>query len=100
VIGYSGSQNICDGEFVKGFPNEEWLGALEGPVVWQLQAVFLADYYLETNQVLDDVEIFSQAAQTGESHRPGAAERSGIRAGKMRRNCSSRCSMKRGSGWS
>jgi cardiolipin synthase len=67
VIGYSGSQNICDGKFVKGFPNEELVARLEGPVVWQLQAVFLADYYLETNRVLDDVEIFPKPAQAGES---------------------------------
>jgi cardiolipin synthase len=67
VVGYSGSQNICDGKFVKGFPNEELVARLAGPVVWQLQAVFLADYYLETNQVLDDMEIFPKPAQTGES---------------------------------
>jgi len=40
---------------------------LEGPVVWQLQAVFLADYYLETNQVLDDMEIFPTPAQSGDA---------------------------------
>ena len=66
-VGYSGSQNICDGKFVKGFPNEELVARLAGPVVWQLQAVFLADYYLETNQVLDDMEIFPKPAQSGES---------------------------------
>ena len=32
-IGYSGSQNICDGEFVKGFPNEELVARLAGPAV-------------------------------------------------------------------
>jgi cardiolipin synthase len=67
VIGYSGSQNICDGEFVKGFPNQELAARLEGPVVWQLQAVFLADFYLETNQLLDGMEIFPKPAQSGDS---------------------------------
>ena len=67
VIGYSGSQNVCDGEFVKGFPNQELAARLEGPVVWQLQAVFLADYYLETNRVLDGMEIFPKPAQSGNS---------------------------------
>jgi cardiolipin synthase len=67
VIGYSGSQNMCDGRFVKGFPNQELVARLEGPAVWQLQAVFLGDYYLETNQVLDDMEIFPKPAQSGES---------------------------------
>ena len=66
-IGYSGSQNICDGEFVKGFPNEELVARLAGPAVWQLQAVFLADYYQETTTVLDDMEIFPEPAQAGDS---------------------------------
>ncbi len=67
AIGYSGSQNICDGKFVKGFPNEELVARLAGPVVWQLQAVFLADYYQETTTVLDGMEIFPQPARTGQS---------------------------------
>jgi len=67
VIGYSGSQNICDCEFVRGFPNQELVARLEGPAVWQLQAVFLADYYLETNRVLDGMEIFPEPAQSGQS---------------------------------
>jgi cardiolipin synthase len=67
AIGYSGSQNICDGEFVKGFPNEELMARLTGPAVWQLQAVFLADYYQETTTVLDGMEIFPQPARTGQS---------------------------------
>jgi cardiolipin synthase len=67
VIGYSGSQNVCDGEFVKGFPNQELVARLEGPAVWQLQAVFLADYYLETNRVLDGMEIFPKPSQSGDS---------------------------------
>jgi cardiolipin synthase len=66
-IGYSGSQNICDGQFVRGFPNEELVARLEGPVVWQLQAVFLADYYLETNRVLEVMEVFPKPAQSGQS---------------------------------
>lgn len=66
-IGYSGSQNMCDGEFVKGFPNEELVARLAGPVVWQLQSVFLADYYQETDTVLDDMEIFPEPAQAGDS---------------------------------
>ncbi|HXR08663.1 MAG TPA: cardiolipin synthase, partial [Candidatus Acidoferrum sp.] len=67
AIGYSGSQNICDGKFVEGFPNEELVARLAGPVVWQLQAVFLADYYQETTTVLDGMEIFPAPAGTGQS---------------------------------
>jgi cardiolipin synthase len=35
--------------------------------VWQLQAVFLADYYLETTTVLDEMEIFPEPARSGHS---------------------------------
>jgi cardiolipin synthase len=38
---------------------------LTGPVVWQLQAVFLADYYLETNTILDHLAVFPEAAPCG-----------------------------------
>ena len=48
-IGYTGSQNITNGQFVAGFPNEEMVVRVAGPVAWELQAVFLADRFLETN---------------------------------------------------
>ncbi|MFI5232038.1 MAG: cardiolipin synthase [Gemmatimonadales bacterium] len=52
-IGYTGSQNIVDGEFVTGYPNEELMARIIGPVVAQLEAVFLTDWLLETEQRLD-----------------------------------------------
>lgn len=64
-IGYTGSQNINDGQFVRGFPNEEMVARVSGPIVWQLQAVFLADRFLETNTPLDDSEAFIDTIQTG-----------------------------------
>jgi cardiolipin synthase len=60
TTGYSGSQNIADGEFVAGFHNEEMVVRVTGPVVWQLQAVFLADLHQETSSVLDDREMFPE----------------------------------------
>lgn len=48
-IGYIGSQNIVDAESMPGLPNEELVTRVTGPVVAQLQAVFLADRYLETS---------------------------------------------------
>ena len=42
-IGYVGSQNIIDPEFVPGHPNEELVARVTGPVVAQIQAVLLAD---------------------------------------------------------
>jgi cardiolipin synthase A/B len=48
TIAYTGSQNIVNPEFIKDCPNEELVVRATGPVVAQLQAVFLADYYFET----------------------------------------------------
>ncbi|EEF58669.1 cardiolipin synthase [Pedosphaera parvula] len=57
-IGYTGSQNIVLPNFVKGFPNEELMARIIGPVVIQLQAVFLADQYFETGTRLEHPDIF------------------------------------------
>lgn len=66
-IGYTGSQNITNGKFVAGFPNEELVVRMDGPVTWQMQAVFLADYYVETNTALEDPEAFPESGQAGEA---------------------------------
>ncbi len=57
-IGYTGSQNIVDPNFVPGYPNEELNVRVMGPIVAQLQAVFLADHYFETDQRLSQSVIF------------------------------------------
>jgi cardiolipin synthase len=56
--GYTGSQNITNGQFVPGFPNEEMVVRVTGPIAWELQAVFLADRFQETNAPLADAECF------------------------------------------
>jgi cardiolipin synthase len=66
-IGYLGSQNIADPAFVKNFPNEELVVRVTGPIVSQLQAVFLADHYLETEKVLDRAQLFPDLKPTGDS---------------------------------
>jgi cardiolipin synthase len=66
-IGYTGSQNITNGQFVPGFPNEEMVARVTGPVTWELQAVFLADRFLETNTLADEPEVFPEAEVTGKS---------------------------------
>ncbi len=50
-IGYTGSQNLVNPGFVPGFPNEELVARVAGPVVLQLQAVFLQDWYFETGDL-------------------------------------------------
>jgi cardiolipin synthase len=49
-IGYVGSQNIVDPDANRGLTNEELVARISGPVVRQLQAVFLADRYYELDQ--------------------------------------------------
>jgi cardiolipin synthase len=66
-IGYLGSQNIADPTFVKNFPNEELVVRITGPVVSQLQATFLGDHYLETEEVLDRAELFPDLKPAGDS---------------------------------
>jgi cardiolipin synthase len=67
TIGYLGSQNIADPTFVKNFPNEELVVRFIGPVVSQLQATFLGDHYLETEEVLDRAELFPELKAAGDS---------------------------------
>jgi cardiolipin synthase len=66
-IGYIGSQNIADPAFVRNYSNEELVARVTGPVVSQLQAVFLADHYLETEEALDREELFPELESTGDS---------------------------------
>ncbi|MGH7656001.1 MAG: cardiolipin synthase [Gemmatimonadaceae bacterium] len=64
-VGYTGSQNIVDAEFVAGFPNEELMARVMGPVVAQFEAVFLTDWLLETDQRLDVRKLTVDVAVAG-----------------------------------
>jgi cardiolipin synthase len=66
-VGYTGSQNLVNPEFVKGYPNEELMVRLTGPGVAQLQAMFLADHYFETGNVLEREELFPDLVYAGNS---------------------------------
>ena len=67
TTGYTGSQNIADPKFVSGYPNEELMVRLTGPVVAELQAMFLADHYFETGTVLDPKDLFPDQVHAGRS---------------------------------
>ncbi len=56
--GYIGSQNIVDSEFSPGLVNRELVAHVTGPVVLEFQAVFIADWFLETGEALNDQELF------------------------------------------
>jgi cardiolipin synthase len=52
-VGYTGSQNLIHAGFKKGMSYEELMVRITGPVVLELQYIFAADWFLETNEVLD-----------------------------------------------
>ncbi len=66
-IGHTGSQNIVNRDFVKGYPNEELNLRITGPVVVQLQAVFLADHFFESDAVLDERGLFPELGPAGDT---------------------------------
>lgn len=65
-IGYAGSQNIVDIDFHAGIRNHELMVRVTGPVVLELQAVFIADWFLETEEVLPVDELLRPAKPTGD----------------------------------
>jgi len=67
AVGYIGSQNIVDPEFIPGCPNEELVARVAGPVVAQLQSAIIADRYFETGHVADEERHFPQIAAAGEA---------------------------------
>jgi cardiolipin synthase len=64
-VGFTGSQNLVAAGFKPGITYQELVVRVTGPVVLQLQAVFVADWFLETEQVLDSAEIFPPPSSTG-----------------------------------
>ncbi len=57
-IGWVGSQNIIDPGSDATKPHRELMARVSGPVVAELQIVFMADWYLETEETLDDPALF------------------------------------------
>lgn len=58
VVGYMGSQNLIDSSYLKaknlrrGLRWKELMVRLEGPIVGELDAVFITDWFSETDQLL------------------------------------------------
>ncbi len=67
VTGYIGSQNLVGPNLVQGFPNEELVARVTGPVVAQMQAVLLADRFFETGASIGMPELFPETAPVGTS---------------------------------
>lgn len=53
AIAYTGSQNLVARDFRAGIVNDELVARVSGPAVAALSSVFLADWYLETERLLD-----------------------------------------------
>jgi len=66
-IAFTGSQNLVNPEFVPGYPNEELVVRVTGPVVIQLQAVFLQDWFFETGELPADPDAIEMPVPTGTS---------------------------------
>ncbi|HET8723184.1 MAG TPA: cardiolipin synthase [Anaeromyxobacteraceae bacterium] len=66
-IGHTGSQNVVDAYDYKGrgLTNEELVVRVEGPVTWQLQAVFLTDRFLDTGRSVDDARHYPDPPRAG-----------------------------------
>ncbi len=67
-VGYTGSQNIVDDSYgqVRAGPWHDMMGRFRGPVVSELQAVFLEDWAFETGLMLDQDVYLPQQETAGE----------------------------------
>ncbi|MDQ0393921.1 cardiolipin synthase [Labrys monachus] len=65
VVAYAGSQNIISPETIPNVNNQELMLRLEGPVVLELQAVFIADWFLETEEALPVDSVMAPTAAAG-----------------------------------
>src|SRR5690349_15876708 len=52
------AQNMVASDFVAGLTFEEFVLRLTGHVVLEVQYIFAADWFLETNEVLDGEDVF------------------------------------------
>ncbi len=62
-VGYAGSQNIVDKSFRPGIVNRELVARLTGPIVAEMNAVIVGDWYLETEQMLPTAPVPGPAGE-------------------------------------
>ena len=99
LVGYAGSQNIVDANFVPGHPNEELVARVTGPVVAQIQAVLVADHFIETGGTLEATRFFPNIPPGVEGTFPRRSSRAArVICARMAPNFSSPSSMRLGSG--
>jgi cardiolipin synthase len=64
-VAYTGSQNLVDAIFKAGITYEELVVRVTGPVVLELQAIFVADWFLETEETLGTPNVFPEPVAAG-----------------------------------
>src|SRR5262249_42554181 len=64
-VGYTGSPNLVSAEFKQGLSYEELMVRVTGPVVLEFQYVFAADWFLETDEILDGETEFPEPKIAG-----------------------------------
>jgi len=65
-VAYTGSQNLVNADY--GRRDLAWhdmMVRITGPVVLELQAVFVSDWYFETDEILDSDDIFPEPIRAG-----------------------------------
>ena len=64
-VAYTGSQNLVTADFKERITYEELVVRITGPAVLELQYIFAADWYLETEELLDSDNVFPAPEVTG-----------------------------------
>lgn len=65
TIGYVGSQNIINADFAPGILNQELMTRMTGPIVLELQTLFIVNWFLETEEELSAKELLKPTEKTG-----------------------------------
>lgn len=71
-VGYLGSQNVTDSSYnlkkniKRGLHWVDLMVRVDGPIVLSLNAIFLSDWYSETDEILSDIDITTPGVGTGD----------------------------------
>jgi cardiolipin synthase len=65
-VAYTGSQNLVAKDFKEGVAYEDLMARVSGPVVLELQHIFVSDWFLETEEVLDSEGEFPSPKIAGD----------------------------------
>ncbi|MFT4052766.1 MAG: cardiolipin synthase [Microbacterium sp.] len=72
VVGFLGSQNVTDSTYnlpkniERGLHWVDMMARLDGPVVASINAVFLSDWYSETDHAIQDIDVFGVRRGSGD----------------------------------